>query len=96
MAYTLSPLSPFTVAPHATPLPTSPPPGEKEFLFPPLTYLLPMSQPRELRVDDVTYTVIDVKAQANHALSMGMVPSVPVTYSLPHTHTHFLSPRVCG
>lgn len=38
-------------------------PGEEEFLFPPLTYLQPVGDPQELRVDDATFTVIDVKPQ---------------------------------
>ena len=35
-------------------------PGEKEFLFPPLTYLEPTGETQTLRVDDATFTVIDV------------------------------------
>ena len=35
-------------------------PSEEEFLFPPLTYLKPVGEPQELRVDDATFTVIDV------------------------------------
>jgi len=35
-------------------------PGELEFLFPPLTYVQPVDEPQKLRVDDVTYTVVDV------------------------------------
>ena len=38
-------------------------PAEKEFLFPPLTYLKPTGEPQELRVDDATFTVIDVEPQ---------------------------------
>jgi hypothetical protein len=36
-------------------------PAEKEFLFPPLTYLAPTGQTQTLRVDDATFTVIDVQ-----------------------------------
>ena len=39
-------------------------PGEKEFLFPPLTYLEPVQgATQKLRVDDATFTVIDVEPQ---------------------------------
>ena len=38
-------------------------PAEEEFLFPPLTFLKPDGQPQELRVDDATFTVVDVKPQ---------------------------------
>ena len=38
-------------------------PSEAEFLFPPLTYLEPTGMVQELRVDDATYTVIDVSPQ---------------------------------
>ena len=37
-------------------------PGEQEFLFPPLTYLEPVARSTQtLRVDDATFTVIDVE-----------------------------------
>ena len=35
-------------------------PHEKEFLYPPLTYLKPTGLTTEITFDDVTYTVIDV------------------------------------
>jgi len=39
-------------------------PGEQEFLFPPLTYLEPVADATQtLRVDDATFTVIDVEPQ---------------------------------
>ena len=36
-------------------------PVEEEYLFPPLTYLQPSGDVQELRVDDATYTVVDVE-----------------------------------
>ena len=36
-------------------------PAEQEFLFPPLTYLEPTGDVQTLRVDDATFTVIDVR-----------------------------------
>ena len=36
-------------------------PDEEEFLFPPLTYLQPTGEVQELRVDDATFTVVDVE-----------------------------------
>ena len=36
-------------------------PAEEEFLFPPLTYLQPVGQPQELRVDDAHFTVLEVE-----------------------------------
>ena len=36
-------------------------PAEQEFLFPPLTYLEPTGETQTLRVDDATFTVIDVQ-----------------------------------
>ena len=37
-------------------------PAEKEFLFPPLTYLEPVQGATQtLRVDDATFTIIDVE-----------------------------------
>ena len=38
-------------------------PAEKEFLFPPLTYLEPTGDVQKLRVDDATFTVVDVRPQ---------------------------------
>ena len=38
-------------------------PAEREFLFPPLTYLRPTGETQTLRVDDATFTVIDVQPQ---------------------------------
>ena len=35
-------------------------PAEEEFLFPPLSYLEPAGETQTLRVDDATFTVIDV------------------------------------
>ena len=40
-------------------------PAEEEFLFPPLTYLAPTGQTQTLRVDDATFTVIDVHPTMN-------------------------------
>ena len=37
-------------------------PGEKEYVYPPLTYLEPTGEKQTLRVDDATFTVIDVTA----------------------------------
>ena len=37
-------------------------PADEETLFPPLTYLEPMGKPQSLRVDDATFTVLDVLA----------------------------------
>ena len=36
-------------------------PMEQEFLYPPLTYLHPTGDEQRLRVDDATFTVIDVE-----------------------------------
>ena len=36
-------------------------PAEEEFLFPPLTFLQPISEPQELRVDDAHYTVLELE-----------------------------------
>jgi hypothetical protein len=36
-------------------------PAEDEFLFPPLSYLEPDGESQTLRVDDATFTVIDVR-----------------------------------
>ena len=36
-------------------------PGEREYLFPPLTYMQPMGEPQELEIDDATFTIVDVK-----------------------------------
>ena len=36
-------------------------PAEEEYLFPPLTYLQPIGEPRELRVDDAQYTVLELE-----------------------------------
>ena len=38
-------------------------PEEQEFLFPPLTYLEPTGEVQTLRVDDATFTVMDVQPQ---------------------------------
>ena len=38
-------------------------PAEEEYLFPPLTYLMPTGKVQELRVDDAIFTVIDVEPQ---------------------------------
>ena len=38
-------------------------PAEQEFLFPPLTYLEPTGDVQKLRVDDATFTVVDVRPQ---------------------------------
>ena len=38
-------------------------PAEQEFLFPPLTYLEPTGDVQKLRVDDATFTIIDVRPQ---------------------------------
>ena len=35
-------------------------PEEQEFLFPPLTYIEPVGKSQTMRVDDATFTVIDV------------------------------------
>ena len=36
-------------------------PAEREFLYPPLTYLQPTGEVQKLRVDDATFTVVDVE-----------------------------------
>ena len=36
-------------------------PAEEEYLFPQLTYLQPIGEPQELRVDDAHYTVLELE-----------------------------------
>ena len=38
-------------------------PAEQEFLFPPLTCLEPTGDVQKVRVDDATFTIIDVRPQ---------------------------------